>query len=296
MAKRSSKRVTRQRLGSRDPYTAAPQSGYRTVRHEGARVCGAGGGSGPDVTLLIALPVFAGESLVSARLEGIATTKEPERNDIYNRWNLYGFFMPNALSGTAGGNIDATADLENTFEDIIAGSGSAVWGGEPNPGGDLSTWVSEGMFGRAEMLFARESYLKPQGVFYLPSDSILEIPLAPDAAGSYHTDSFTTSLRKRRYFKTTGWIGFGVARWNKDAQTDFGIAELGASITKDDLAAALISGLGSHSGDDAQTLKAVELIYGGDSYIEADRLKEADISASLFGTFTFATPYPSNRR
>lgn len=225
--------------------------------HVGTRLINAGS---ETVALLAAVPVFGGEIVERIALDYFAITKDDETNlDQPPIFSCYGVYVPYQF-----GSQDAlsTGDLETVFREAYTSAGGTEYlGGEPNPGGNLDPLQGDVGFGMNRSWFRRNVIGRP-------------IPTGRDAlnnADARFFDEFRTVVNRDIMVETEGLLLFGSRLYRLDAQTDFGVADIDSTVTRQALQLSYTEPLEQTGVDE---LKIAELLYGGDNYIEADSFKE----------------------
>ncbi len=253
--------------------TALKQSGRRVVRHKAGRLAG----SGETNLCLIAMPTLPGESLEKMTIQAYACADanvqpdSPIHVDWISVWYPWDF-----LSSITGASLD-TAGLNSM---ISKASDAYV---DPNPSGEDPTEVDTA-FGAMEVLWTRETLLYAK-LFAGISDI-----LGSDARPA---DRFTETLKRKLYWEAPGILLIGIKKMHVAAQTDFGVAEIDTGLTGPGWSQILSRDMGDEFAElSAQEAKAFELVYGGDTYIEADTWKEDAVRVYALAQAVFRTPYP----
>lgn len=270
----------------------------RLVKHVGAR-------STPedDVKVLMAVPIFPGEKITRATIQGYFASGDDSSIDQPGRINWYGIIVPWSLyfvtnmirGGGTPGAMDTVVAIDDLFErwlKEITSDGGEVYGGDvdsdpltdtgedPHVEGGL---LDSGPIG-VQKWFSRESIMQP---FAAEGNNVIRFG-----------DSFSTS-RSIPAPKMGGVALFGVVRFQVDAETNFNI-ELDDTVSRLALGTLIggdyskimsqIEGDTSTNGDFLRTV-----LFGGDNYIEADTLKQQAGKAHVIGTFNIDSPITRRR-
>lgn len=259
------------------------QSGYRYPKHIGARVQG-----NNEITVLAAVPLFAGESLVRQELDFHWVSQADEAADQLHHVVFGVLATPfEWASDTITNNLSAGV-LDIMAEGLHGStSGTYDWAPDPNPGAD-SNWqgkVDAGI-GGSEMIYEWAGWAKAKQ--FALDDTLI----GGDQMINRTEASHKKVISKNHFYPVDMVVMYYAARTNIAAQTDFGVAEIDATAEEMDLFNALERGLsGGQAGTDPED-KMIELIYGGDKYIEADTIKTTTGVGYFSGSFTIATPWP----
>lgn len=233
------------------------------------------------VRALVAIPTFQGESLEKLTIQGYACSDSNVQPDspIHMDWAM-GWFPFDFVSSVTGASL-TTGNLESYAAQMFAPSGT----GEPNPSGEDPVSPFQ-IFGQWESMWSRESLLYSK--LHTQSETATVIQKS-----SHVNDRFTETFKKRLFWQTSGFILIGVEMPDVAAQTDFGVAEidtgLNADIWWDIFRSEAPTEFAELSADQRQ---AYELIYGGDTFIEADTWKSDAVRAYALVQAVFKTPYP----
>ncbi len=254
--------------------------GVRKPVHLAARTSAPGSAGIP----LVAIPVLRGETMSSCMIDVVAVRKEDDNfNQLYHiGWHFV--FVPTMFPS---GTID-TAWLQASFREAVgARSVADSPHGEPNPGGAAQDWADISHFSGTERIWGRELITRPRAI--TPDTSISPLNSNPQGRP---WEAIRKVLTRRIAFKHAGVLILGFWNYGVTAQTDFGVAEIDTSIEPHELLEALTNPTTST----AQSAKAAELFYGGDTYIEADTLKNDDFTAYALVAPTIVTPWPVSGR
>ncbi len=231
------------------------ENGKRRPIHVGTRLV-----TGEVTRAVACIPVYRGEYVERIALDCLNVTKTAETNvDQPPIFGTFGIYMPMQFRG----DTIITSDLDGFLQQAITQSNGDYLGGEPNPGGNVTTGLGD--LGRIRMLFKRNVIGDP-------------MPVGQDAlnnADARFVDRFRTVIKRGFDVHSEGIIIFGAHMWRLDAQTDFGVAEIDSSLLTEDWARAYFNPTDT-AGARPQADKARELFYEGDNFIEADSFKETD--------------------
>lgn len=253
--------------------------GTRLVRHMAARRCPTAA-----TKVLVAIPVLRGESCRSLHLDGVIIQTDEDGYDQLLEANWYGIFIPFQWAGSSS---VGTGGLETELALAISNQdGTSPWGGEPNPGGASAEWIDRQVMGQTTIFFRRETWLKPS--IGVPDTAAVPVALNTQGRG---VDTFKTTVHRRMDFDSDGILIVGVHRGTVLAQTDFGVAELDDSASLTEFMIALTQ---PSTAANANAQQLAELLYGGDTFIEADTLKDGNCVAYLKAIALIHTPYPAN--
>lgn len=235
--------MSKSELGARRP----THVGTRTLTDEGSAA-------------LCAFPSFRGEVIERIALDVACYTTDDNTNfDQPPIISWVGIHVPwNYQHGGIG-----TGDIDGQITDMF-GAHTDYLGGEPNPSGNIP-WGGEKFGQVGSVWFKRNVIGNP-------------VPVGKDAvdnADARFIDRFRTVVKRPFEVQADTLSIFASRVYRLDAQTDFGVAEIDVSATMQDMANAYRR-LGIGQGLSTQALKAHELLYGGDNYIEADSFKETD--------------------
>lgn len=276
------------RLGVRDKYIkkgrkAKPkQRGERVVNHSFGRLVNAQGIG----MALVAIPLLAGESLRSFKVDCFACTDDaqaiqPDSAQIYASVLAY---EPGNMA-RASSPWQSTSAVNNVIDRVMEGNSQGPFEQDPNPGGQDPTLEGR-QFEAGELLFADFRMLTPMGQPVLGTSVTFW-----DSFDSRHVDRFTRTHTRNIYSEQGGVVVFGVWSPTISAQTDFGVADF--DLSAEDIADMIREQEGGEIGATQQ--KVLELLYGGDTYIEADTLKSLSTAPARFQGLCQAvigTPYP----
>ena len=255
-----------------------PQSGWRSVRHIGGRLC-----EDSTARALVAIPTLPNETLSRLNLQFFAATDSDIQVDSPQSYEAHLVWTPFNWMGPAGSTTITSSTMDNVITNAITQGTIPPYGADANPGGD-----------EPEVVYGSE------GVeFIWNDDRILASSSGPGMAyngvsvtkENHAIDRWSYSMKKRRYFEQPGIIIFGVYVHATPAQTDFGVAEMDASaITPATFNDIFVTR--DFSSLSAQEQKIYEVVYGGDTYIEADTWKDQNIRSHVKAQALFKTPYP----
>lgn len=218
----------------------------------------------------------------SLHLDGVAVQTDEDGYDQLLEINWYGIFIPFQWASARGigtGDMEVDFALAAVQQDV-----THPWGGEPNPGGAASEWLDKNAIGQSSLFFRRETWMKPS--IGVPDTAAVPVALNTQGRG---VDTFKTTVRRRMDFDNDGVLMVGVFRGEVIAQEDFGVAELDVSASLSEVLIALTQ---PASAANANSQQIAELLYGGDTFVEADTIKNGNIVAYLKAIATIATPYP----
>lgn len=240
----------------------AGKDSMRKVRHLGGRTVAVDA----NPVVLAALPVLRGETMRFLDFEFYGCEQADEPPEQPRLVSVEIGYVPGMLFQ---GTIDTTS-LEAAYRRVLGtnlGTEQGL-GGDPNPSADEAHWLTNAgaVFG-GRIMWRKEMLTIPMGLF-----------------GNFTNVSGTgtTTPETKHYFKTGGTLKGGTFRDagiimavfhspNIAAQTDFGVAEADDQQSLAEVYEALRDG---NVTADTDAAKLQELLFGGDTYIEADTVKE----------------------
>lgn len=261
----------------------------RVVKHLGSR-------SAPEdaSVVLMAIPTFPGEKIVSMDMNGYFASGDDSSIDQPGEINWYGLAIPWGhvwatqmikAGGTPGilGTVAAIDLLFNEYLFEVDTDGTEVWGGDADidpevvtgeEGHTVEELIDSGPIG-VHKFFKREKLMSP---FAAEGNNVIRFG-----------DSFSADVRDIPAPAMGALNLFGVVRFAPDAETNFNV-ELDGSTAREAIGLLLtgdytkikakIEGDTSTLGDYIRTV-----LFGGDQYVEADTLKgpagKAHVKASI---------------
>lgn len=242
-------------------------TGHRFPRHDGARSCEANEG-----IVLAAVPILQGETLTRQEIDwhiGRTDNDNPDQTFVVE-WGAV--FIPINWGTTQ--EILSTAVIDNIFEKAFnVNPGQHQFGGEPNPAGE-SNYLGTADIGLTEVLWHESFLAHSQGHVGRLEDEIA----GTDDLGSRLVNYGRRTISRNFRFNSSGMVLYGCLRGQQSSQTDFGVADIDNNLTPVELAQALDSPIDSN-GTDQDKLR--ELLFGGDSYIEANTRATGTAHASM---------------
>lgn len=262
----------------------------RTVKFIGARSC-----PEDDEKVLMVIPTFPGEKIVSGRIHGYFASGDASAIDQPGECNWYGLSLPWQLAfatpllhaGAAVetlGTVGSYDALYTRWLKDAEADGGEVYGGDVDS--DPETTTDEEGHVAEELIDSG-----PIGVFKWFSREVLMAPFAAEGNTVIRFgDSFSAQVSNIPAHGMGALNLFGMVRYQADAETNFNIEFddttsregmgllLAGDYTKVD---AKVQGDTSALGDFLRTV-----LYGGDNYVEADTLKgpagKAIVKASFY--------------
>lgn len=269
-------------IGNSQGRTRIKQSGERTVRHVGGRLVGVGSKA------LVVTPVFPGESLRSMQLDCYASSDSNVQPDSPMQIEWLALFQPFDFIS----NITA-ASLSNSSYDafvgqLIGGAGTnQQYGGDPDNKTGREAFEAPQLGMRTqELLWQREDVMTVRGQM-TSHFNVGEVLNSHPQSGP-----FTAKIGKNFYFPYAGMVIVGVNRYDLSAETNFAFNLFEAGFDEENWAKVLGANRADYSGLSSVEQQAIEFVYGGDTFIEADTWKTDDVRAHVLAQFRFGTPYP----
>lgn len=242
--------------------TGRRTKGFRRPQHVGSRLML----STDESKCLAAQAILPGETVISCRIDALATTKDSAANfDQPPVFTWMGLFVPWTLA--LDNESITSVELDGFFSSYFSeGAGMDRLGGETAYSTDNLAYEGYGDLGTSELWFIRQRIGRP-------------VPVGKDTLDNDDArffDEFSTNVSKRLHFPTAGWFLFGVRQFSMAAQTNFGVENLDDSVD-----ASVLLDVYSGNEEDAggNGLAAATVLFGGDNYIEADSLKNLDVRA-----------------
>lgn len=254
----------------------AKQRGRRVVRHMGGRLIAAA-----SPTCMVAIPTLPGESLERMSIQTYSAADSNVQPDSAEAMDWVAVWYPwDFISSITGASI-TSAGLDSMISKVL--SPLSPFGGEPNPGGEDPTSPAS-IFGPFEAFWSRTALLA--ATLWAGVGDIVGSDARPTA-------KFQETFNKNLYWTTPGLVLVGCELLPTDAQTDFGAAEIDTGLTDAQYEhIATVENDNDFSLLNAQEKQAYELLYGGDTYIEADTWKDDDVRAHIMVQAQIRTPYP----
>ncbi len=255
---------------------ALKQSGRRVVRHKGGRLL-----TGSDTKCLVALPTLPGESMEKLTIQGYACSDGIVQPDsaIHLDW-VMAWYPWDFMSSITGASIDNTGLDSMVFKALGKSATDPNIVGEEVSRVDLAYSGIESIWTRESLVWAKNNVVRS------------------DVAGlqvteSHVADRWTETIRRKLFWQQPGIIIIGAEVRPTGAQTDFGVAEIDTGLTGANWSQILTRDMGDEFVElSPQESKAYSLVYGGDTFIEADTWKEDALRCYALVQAQFRTPYP----
>lgn len=220
------------------------------------------------MSLLIAMPILRGERLnfVDFEFFGTEQADEPPEQPRIVTCEI-GFVPGLLLQGTI-----TTASMQASYASTLGGKeGGSGWAPDPNPSAGEEDWLDPNpaavLGGRK--LWTWNGLTKPTGIAVTGWTETAGVFNATNVETKH---SFYRSGKLRGgHFQDSGILMFVFNNPAVGAQTDFGVAEMDNQVDLRELFVALNDAEVAADSDEA---KVQELLWGGDSYVEADTLKQ----------------------
>ena len=267
------------------------QKGIRVVRHFGTRIHSSG-----VVRTLIAMPVLAGETLSSLRMDYVGISKESHSCTTLIHNNIGAMFTPFPWGAHGMSLTNDTMDKHGTeffLTDDFDSEPYAPFGADDRDQTDhLVETARQVNVSQRELIFNR---------------SKLMLPMV--GAGNGHCmDQFQTVVgrgKKSYYFATSGYIGIYAYQYTNEAATSFAVTRMDNSVSISSMLAALgqellVTAIDKQGGGGNENLGAeirtfYNAIYGGDSFITGGTIRgdgEDEVTNYMTTSAVIKTPYP----
>lgn len=280
MAKRTSKMGPYARKGNEPRAKRITQKGTRVVNHVGGRELA----SPPDETLMAVIPTLPHETVRDLRMMWAGITDDEEQPDSIMEVDTVVFWAPRDWMHEAVSS--SSSALETELAELYRDAGTVY---DPNPGANV---VPE-LFGTAtgvEFLYQKREFCWPLTTYRYQNG--FTGGAETTIARAFHGFRRNVELAKRRRFEVPGLLCFMAFRDLHTAQTDFGV--LDADNLANDVWNEFFGGVDyDEIGAPGQQLQ--EMLYRGDTYIEADTWKDTSVRCYLDVTATIGTPWPRNQ-
>lgn len=264
------------------------QRGTRTVQHLFGRLMSAES----TVQAHFAIPLLPGETLRRLDMTMWVCTDDNDLQPDSAIPYMTGCVMAPASWTTSLNPFNNTSDIEQTLEDwVSSATTSAPFESDPNPTGNAvidteSVTGYEGLWADWRLLhspFANPSYFE-----------VAEVLATADARAM---DKVYKRFERNMYTDQGALIVGGIYTPVVSAQTDFGVADFDSGVPSTLLQ--VVNASPTDLADLSSTqLKMYELLYGGDTYIEADTLKSMSSNPVRFQGLVQAligTPWPQGQ-
>lgn len=246
----------------------------RVVKHLGARSCPA-----DDSKVLLLVPTFPGERIMSVRISAYFASGADSSIDQPGEVNWYGLSIPWSLmwatammQGIDDKQMQSVVKFDNLFRDWLRGPAA-----DQRFGGDVDVDPEE-VAGEEGHTTEELIDSGPIGVHKWFSREVVMQPYAAEGNNVIRFgDSFTATVNRVPLAAMGSLVMFGVVRFEHATQTTF-------NVMLDDATAQEAMGL-LLAGDYTKVLAKVEgdtsalgdfirtVLYGGDNYVEDDTLK-----------------------
>lgn len=254
--------------------------GERTPQHMFGRLCQ----NESQGTALFAAPLLPGETLKGMYIDLYCSTDSHIQNDSAVPYIVLCVFEPkDVLSGST--LYSAPSVVDSVITQAVEEGNLGPFEYDPNPAGDVPVLPQYYGMEETEVLFSEARMLTSGNALGRAWNGIT----LDDENHAF--DRKQIRFRKRIHSKNGGVLVFGIYKMNSDAQTDFGVSDFAISPTQ-------LGGIIDSDVEDmdANEKKGAELLYGGDTYIEADTLKEDDFRAQGIAQLYIDTPFPMKSR
>lgn len=254
-------------------------TGERVVQHIGGREQAAAG----TFRVQAVIPMLAGETLRQMNLWGFGITDDEEQPDsiMSTEWGV--IRLPWDWLGTQ--FAASTSGVEGVLSEHWR-QGTQQY--DPNPGGtspranELFGWQSA-----AKVLYQKYHFAYPMTTYRYQTD--FGVGTEATVARAFHGFRFSATVKDIRALDEPSIVAVVVLRDPHTAQTDLGILDVDALAPEN--YEEVLTGA-DFDELDATEQKLHELLYAGDTYIEADTWKDTSIRTYVHLTARIGTPYP----